>query len=93
MVELLLQHGANVNKQSTEGHSALQYAASKGWQTICEELLNKKADVDIRDNRGATPLHRAASRGHVKIVKILLDHKANLSTDNLNKQTNVYELK
>lgn len=31
IVELLLKKGADVNVQTDQGHSALQYAASKGW--------------------------------------------------------------
>jgi hypothetical protein len=36
IVNLLLEKGANVNHQSCEGHSALQYAASKGWLSVCQ---------------------------------------------------------
>lgn len=35
IVALLLEKGANVNQQTIEGHSALQYAASKGWLSVC----------------------------------------------------------
>lgn len=34
VVHTLLSLGAQVNSQNHEGHSALQYAASKGWLTV-----------------------------------------------------------
>lgn len=34
IVALLLDKGADVNHQTSEGHSALQYAASKGFLAV-----------------------------------------------------------
>lgn len=34
IVQLLIEKGANVNHQSNQGHSALQYAASKGLLSV-----------------------------------------------------------
>lgn len=34
VVKLLIQHKANVNHKTTQGHSALQYAASKGHTDV-----------------------------------------------------------
>lgn len=31
---MLISKGANVNEKNNEGHSALQYAASKGWNEV-----------------------------------------------------------
>lgn len=33
-VKLLVSVGAEVNSQNTQGHSSLQYAASKGWKDV-----------------------------------------------------------
>lgn len=68
----MITEGAKVNAQTTEGHSALQYAASKNWQSICIKLVENSADINIADKRGATPLHRAASKGNVEVLKFLL---------------------
>lgn len=73
VVNTLLIEGANVNATTIDGHSALQYAASKNWKSICVALLEKDADVNITDKRGATPLHRAASKGNIAIVKLLVE--------------------
>jgi 26S proteasome non-ATPase regulatory subunit 10 len=72
VVNILLKECCNINAKSIEGHSALQYAASKNWKVICANLLDKEADVNIADKRGATPLHRAVSKGNIDIVKLLL---------------------
>lgn len=34
VVQLLVEKGANVNAQNNEGHSSIQYAASKGWKQV-----------------------------------------------------------
>lgn len=72
IVEHLLDHGANVNHQNLNGHSALQYACSKGRKEIVDLLLARNADVNIIDKRGDTCLHRLASLGREDILKILL---------------------
>lgn len=37
VVAYLLKKGANVNQKTTQGHSALQYAASKGWSEVMND--------------------------------------------------------
>jgi len=72
VVNTLLAEGAHVNATTIDGHSALQYAASKNWKSICVALLEKDADVNIADKRGATPLHKSAWEGNIAIVKLLI---------------------
>lgn len=78
VVNTLLAEGANVNLTTVDGHSALQYAASKNWKSICVALLEKYADINITDKRGATPMHRAASKGNIAIVKLLIEYGKDL---------------
>lgn len=85
VVNTLLTEGANVNATTDNGHSALQYAASKNWVSICELLLDKGADVNIADKRGATPLHRSASKGNIAIVKLLLEYGKKLNIGNVSR--------
>lgn len=33
-VKTLIEYGVNINAKNKEGHSALQYAASKGWTEV-----------------------------------------------------------
>lgn len=79
VVNTLLAEGANVNATTVDGHSALQYAASKNWKSICVALLDRDADVNIADNRGATPLHRSASKGNIAIVELLIERGKKLN--------------
>ena len=56
---MLVEAGANVNKTTQEGRSALLYAASKGRENIVTFLIRSGADVNKADKLGATPLHRS----------------------------------
>uniref|UniRef100_A0A182JKY4 ANK_REP_REGION domain-containing protein n=1 Tax=Anopheles atroparvus TaxID=41427 RepID=A0A182JKY4_ANOAO len=76
-VTMMVQSGANINHRNRGGHSALQYACSKGKLHIVNYLLGAGADVNITDRLGETPLHRATSQGHKHIVEALLAHGAN----------------
>jgi len=43
IVKTLIEYGVNINAKNQEGHSALQYAASKGWT----EVSYLKASLNI----------------------------------------------
>lgn len=68
----LLNHGASINHKNYQGHSALQYACSKGKKDIVELLLERNADANMHDHRGDTCLHRLASVGREEILGLLL---------------------
>lgn len=36
VVKTLIEYGVNINAKNQEGHSALQYAASKGWTEVSQ---------------------------------------------------------
>ena len=61
LCRMLVEAGANVNKTTQEGRSALLYAASKGRENIVTFLLRSGADVNKADKLGATPLHRSTA--------------------------------
>jgi len=57
MVELLVQHGANVNHQNRDtGRTPLHHAASCGYRDIAMFLIENGADVNAIDHEGRTPL-------------------------------------
>uniref|UniRef100_A0A182N1G0 ANK_REP_REGION domain-containing protein n=1 Tax=Anopheles dirus TaxID=7168 RepID=A0A182N1G0_9DIPT len=77
IVTLLTVRGATVNHRNWRGHSALQYACSKGYPDIAAHLVERGADVNATDELNETPLHRATARGLEPIMELLLAHGAN----------------
>ena len=77
VVELLLQHGANVNGQSGPGQSApLHVNARRGHAAIAEVLLKAGAVIGQKGLKGETPLRRAANCGQKGMVSLLLSRGA-----------------
>ncbi|XAR67847.1 hypothetical protein NMG60_11002773 [Bertholletia excelsa] len=56
MVELLLQHGANVNASDSRGQTPLHYSIIRGKTPITKLLLTRGADPQVLDRDGKTPL-------------------------------------
>ncbi|CAH0032787.1 unnamed protein product, partial [Clonostachys rhizophaga] len=63
-----------VNFQDALGHSALNWAARRGWVEVAEALLARDdIDLNIATKWGETPLGAAARQDHEHIVRLLLD--------------------
>ena len=101
-VEVLLQHGANVNVPDPGGLSALHLAAEQGDAYIVQRLIDNDADIEAQDNSSVTPLAIAAMQGavffcngsknlapdsHLDVVRILLKSGANVNATDSLKQT------
>lgn len=83
-VEILIQHGANINAQNKITSCALIRASIKGDVEIVELLLQNKADIEASTIFGTTALMHASKAGHFKTVKLLLQYGANVhNTDNI----------
>ena len=66
----------DVNKQDSDGYTALPYAVSKRQEECVKMLLEvKEIDVNIRAYDGYTPLHIAVELKEVEIIRLLLTHK------------------
>lgn len=85
IVELLLEHGADVNAPPARefGATALQFAAIKGFLGIAYLLLQYDADVNApaAEVDGRTALEGAAEHGRVDMVQLLLNSGANIFQD------------
>ena len=58
--ELLINHGADVNKQNAEGNTLLNMAVWRGHTAIVALLAKHGADLDVSNNHGSTALATAA---------------------------------
>jgi ankyrin repeat protein len=90
-VQLLLDHGADINILDNLGRSALEYATgalnwsktSKAEQVVIL-IIQAGADVNVKSTLGNTPLMWAARAGNLKITKLLIEKGANADdTDNV----------
>jgi ankyrin repeat protein len=52
IVNILLDHGAKTDLQTTEGATALMIACANGYIQIVKKLLEKGADVSLKTNDG-----------------------------------------
>lgn len=57
MVELLLQHGANINACDSRGQIPLHHSFLRGRTEIAKLLLSRGADPQTVDKEGKTPFH------------------------------------
>lgn len=75
LVQLLLEHGANVKAVSDGGWTPLHNAAEKGYEDVASLLLAWKANVNAMTSSGMTALHWSARNGHINVVKLLLQQR------------------
>ncbi len=70
-VNILLQHGADVNWEDGFNTTALMYAASNGSLEIIKLLLDNGADIKHKDKQGNDALSAAKEGKHDDVVKLL----------------------
>ena len=71
VLELLLQHGGDVNCRANSGYTPLHIAASSGHISCTRVLLANEADISIIDEWGKTPLQTAELSSRHATVKTL----------------------
>ncbi|KAH8853078.1 Tankyrase-1 [Schistosoma japonicum] len=76
IVELLLQHKADVHAKDKGGLVPLHNACSYGHAKVAELLIQYGANVNVTDLWRFTPLHEAAAKGKFDICRLLLKHGA-----------------
>lgn len=86
MLNLLIQKGADVNTQDSNGWTALMHAAYTHFtphkpdsSDKCKLLLSCNAGVNIQSNDGWTALHSAVRSGNIEIVNALITKGANIN--------------
>lgn len=74
----LIEGGADVNKRTPYGTTALHRAAGAGFTDIAKLLIDRGADVNAKDNWDWTPLHGSVY-GHKDMVELLIAKGANVN--------------
>lgn len=84
MAELLIKHGASVNKASKSGYTPLmataelQYASRKSQRLqIAGILIGRGADINAQDQSGNTALHYAMATNFAEMSALLKNHYDN----------------
>jgi hypothetical protein len=78
MMDLFLQHGANINATNATGEQALQLAAWKGHADAVRWLIAHGAAVN-RPGREWSALHYAVFAGHKDVVDALMANGADVN--------------
>ncbi|GJQ85972.1 hypothetical protein Trydic_g21818 [Trypoxylus dichotomus] len=78
-LNLLVNHEADINRQSLDGRTPLHMTAIYGRFTRSKTLIDKGAIVDCVDSNGCTALHIAAHYGHELLSNTLLSYGASPS--------------
>jgi|LauGreDrversion4_2_1035121.scaffolds.fasta_scaffold801590_1 ankyrin repeat protein len=56
MILVLLKHGADINQRSSDGRTALMWAATKNNCDMIQFLIDNGADPKLVDNQGLNVL-------------------------------------
>lgn len=74
--QALIDHGAHVDKQDSQGQTALHHAAPAGHTETIKVLLSNGADPMSKDHKGRTPIDLAIKAGHDEVASVLRDRTA-----------------
>jgi ankyrin repeat protein len=87
LVQLLLNRGADIKTEDSNGITALHIAAKEGNMAVMQLLLNHGADTEAKTNTGRTALHYATDNGNKAVVQLLLERGADVEPKDDDKRT------
>ena len=79
VVEFLIKHGADLQREDFYFWTPLHHAASVGNIQIANLLLDNGADLNARCMGFATPLHLSIKNHHPDMTRLLLDRQADVN--------------
>lgn len=88
MIELLLEHDANVDlRRGRTKCTPLGIAAAHGHIEVVKILLEHGAYINFRDKMGQSPIMDAVSQKRIETVKLLISKGANIHAKDRNGKT------
>ncbi|CAO2648680.1 Nn.00g079470.m01.CDS01 [Neocucurbitaria sp. VM-36] len=79
ILNILIEHGADVQTHNTEGETAIFEAAEGGHSSLIAILIGRGVDPSKSGNHGKTPLHAACWGGHTDAVATILGAASNIA--------------
>ncbi|XP_063818304.1 fibronectin type 3 and ankyrin repeat domains protein 1 isoform X1 [Pseudophryne corroboree] len=73
LVELLVEHGADISQVNGSGKNSLMLACFAGHLDVVEFLRNHGVPWDLRDRSGCAAMHWAADGGHLKVIEWMIN--------------------
>jgi hypothetical protein len=70
---LLKSNTCDIDRQDSNGHTALILAAQAGMHEIVQRLLEAGASTSVSDTEGLTSVHYAAKDGQPEVLELLID--------------------
>ena len=87
IVEILLNHGAEINMKNRYGETALILASACGHKAVAKLLLDRGAVLNMKTKYESTALITASREGRTETVKLLLDYGAEINIQENNGYT------
>jgi len=97
IAKYLIEQGAELNYQDSDGFTALHYAAKEGLLEVVKLLVEKGADLEVYPDetkfyKGETPLVSACSYSNtddknIEVVKYLVENGASMDKNDLSFQS------
>ncbi len=90
IVRMLIDAGADLDKQDSDDFTALMWAAwrkNPEYRKILRMLIDNGANLNLKDNGGDTALIWAANAEHKEAVTMLIDAGADINIQNVNGNT------
>ncbi|KAL3308056.1 hypothetical protein Ciccas_013417, partial [Cichlidogyrus casuarinus] len=84
IVDLLMSHQVDINKQNSVGNTALMCAAEKNYVDIVRRLLKRREiDLSLKDNEGKTALDIATEARNNRVAEMIQERMNESSRVNL----------
>jgi ankyrin repeat protein len=72
IVQVLIQHNANVSQQDSEGNTPLHIACQARPLEVFRVLLQHNPDIYLHNSKRESVIHVACQHGRIEAVKMLL---------------------